>query len=34
MNERFLEVLKAHNIYWITYDDVLLKSLKGIKQAI
>jgi hypothetical protein len=34
MNEKFLGVLKAHNIYWITYDDILLKSLEDIKQAI
>lgn len=34
MNEKFLEVLKAHNIYWITYDDVLFKSLDDIKKEI
>jgi|ERR1044072_2986649 hypothetical protein len=34
INEKFLEVLKAHNIYWITYDDVLFKSLDDIKKEI
>jgi hypothetical protein len=33
MNEKFLEVLKCHNIYWIGWEEFLFKDLQDIKNA-
>lgn len=34
MNIKFLEVLEAHEIYWVSYKEILFKNLKDIKKAL
>lgn len=33
MNEKFLEVLKCHDIYWIRWEEFLFKNLDDIKKT-